>query len=217
MLGQVEGSSWSVKFLRSRSAFQSRTAVAVVSIVAASGLALLAWNTAWSRIDVRIEGAYSTVALTPDQAEQMWQTLQPNSSGAIPPGNKTLVTANWNSQKRVHWPATDCQHIIFITHHREVSAIAIQGDNFSLGSSSAVDEAVQTFSDIPTQEHPDSGRSFEGSTFFVDSTQHRGESLSVLFAGDSATVNPSRVGVLFTCNGRLIHFAWLNASDRMTT
>lgn len=190
-----------------------RRVAAIITLVAAFGIALLAWFAAWSNIDVKIEGSYSVHALDDEQARQAWTSLHAGSSDPTPPGKKLLVKVYWNDKQRVHWPATECEFIIFLTHPQSTSVIAYQGEEISLGSSGLADKAIRDYADIPAQNFEEKGRSFEGSTFFVPAARSRTAGWSVLLSGESVDTDRAKVGILYACNGRLIKFTWLpNAS-----
>ncbi|WP_223874628.1 hypothetical protein [Salinispora fenicalii] len=182
----------------------------ITTLVVASVVAVAGWVGAWSAIDVRMEGAYSARVLNADQAQQAWAELSPYPSGGIPPGENVLVVAEWTDEQRTRWPATDCSFIVYVTHSGFMRVRAYQGDGFSFGSSGLADRAARHYGDIPVMDDRQSGGSaFQGSTFFIPATHPDAGELSVLLTEEHVDVDLIRVGILFTCNGRLIKFIWL--------
>lgn len=59
------------------------------------------------------------------------------------------------------------------------------------------------------------GRRSRGPIFFISATHPDVGELSVLLTEEHVDVDLIRVGVLFTCNGRLIKFTWLETDKLM--
>lgn len=191
-----------------------RWVIAAVVLVAVSAMAAIAWNAAWSSIDARLEGSYSARVLEAKEALQVWSRMNPYPSSALPPGEKLLVNASWTDEQKVHWPATECEYVVFVAHPQPAHVIAYQGEESSLGSSGVVDEAIQRHPEIPTRDDADAGQFFAGSTFSVSAARSGTKDLSVLLAAETVGADRTRVGILYTCNGRLIRFTWLEESAR---
>lgn len=127
-----------------------------------------------------------------------------------------LVVAEWTDEQRTRWPATDCSFIIYVTHSGFMQVRAYQGDGYSLGSSGLAERAARHYGDIPVMaDHPSGGSAFQGSNFFIPATHPEVGELSVLLTEEHVDVDLIRVGILFTCNGRLIKFTWLEADNLM--
>ncbi|WP_238323850.1 hypothetical protein [Salinispora pacifica] len=193
-----------------------RWTIVIATLVVASVVSVAGWAGAWSSIDIRIEGSYSARVLNADQAQQAWAELRSDPSGGLPPGEKLLVVAEWTDEQRTRWPATDCDFIVYVTHSGFLQVMAHQGDGYSLGSSGLAERAARRYVDIPVMEdHPRGGSAFQGSNFFIPATYPEVGELSVLLMGEHVDADLTRVGVLFTCNGRLIEFTWLEADKLM--
>ncbi len=187
-------------------------AIAVLVVVAVGVLAVGGWNVAWSTMDVEIVGTYDT--FLPDRAEtaRLWAEMHPESPTVVPIEEMALVEATWTDRQHTHWPASECEFVVLLTHGPDVDTVGLAGNAFSFGSSSVIDEALNRYPAIPREVNELGVAEFGGSAFFVDAQRQRPTLMVLLNWRSSApSLDEVRTGVLFSCDGRVIGFEWLTS------